>query len=74
MNIQELWLLYLLIGVTLAWLTEILANHLENHFKNYELTNQLTWGVRILGILTWPIWLVKFIVNYTITKWKNRHE
>ncbi len=69
--IQELWLWYLMIGVILAWMSEILANHLEKQLKKYDLTKDLTWGVRIVGILLWPYLLVVFLINYY--KAKNRN-
>ena len=44
-------LTYITIGVILAWLAEILANYLERHLKRDDLTDELTWGLRAMGII-----------------------
>ncbi len=61
---------YLTIGVFLAWGAEILANYLEKHFNKFELTNELTWGIRAVGILIWPVCLIIFVYNYIKAKFK----
>lgn len=63
-------LTYITIGVILAWLAEILANYLERHLKRYDLTNELTWGIRVMGILLWPVCLIVFLVNYIKTRFE----
>jgi len=62
---------YLTIGVFLAWGAEILANYLERYLKMNDLTDGLTWGVRTILILIWPICLIIFVGNYIKTKFKQ---
>jgi beta-glucosidase/6-phospho-beta-glucosidase/beta-galactosidase len=63
-------LTYITIGVLLAWGAEVLANYLEKHLNKFDLTKDITWGVRVMGIVIWPFCLIVFVYNYIKTKYR----
>jgi len=64
-------LTYLFLGTIYMVAVELLSDHLIKEYKVYDVNRELTLMTRIMGILSWPIGLVVFLIVYFKTKFKK---